>query len=103
MIAFTVSQNNQCPYCSYHHGNSLQEQASQEQLSPKPENEKETALLNFAAKITTKSYAITQKDHSHLENLGWSESERAHCLLIASYFNFANRIANASGIPIEES
>ena len=24
-----------------------------------------------------------------------------HCLLIASYFNFANRIANGSGIPVE--
>ena len=103
MIAYEVSKNNQCPYCSYHHGNSLDEQSTQEQLPSEPENEKESALLDFAVKITTKSYTITQKDHAQLEAMGWSEKERVHCLLIASYFNFANRIANASGIPIENT
>ena len=103
IVALTVSKNNQCPYCSYHHGNSLQEQARKDQLTAEPANEKEEALVDFAAKITNKPYTITQKDHDQLAAMGWNEQERVHCLLIASYFNFANRIANASGIPIEES
>ena len=102
MIAVVVAQNNECPYCVFHHDNFLQEHLDGDQLPANPKDDKETALLEFASKVTQKPYAITQADHDHLTELGWTEKERLHCLLIASYFNFANRIVSGSGVPIED-
>lgn len=102
LVAVAVSEGNQCPYCIFHHNNFLDAESEGEGTSTQP-TAAEAVLLDFARKVTGTPYAITQADHDALSAAGWSDEERAHAMIIAAYFNFANRVVSASGLPVEEA
>ena len=111
MIAVVVSSINRCYYCQVAHG------ASVRQLSKNPElgeklimnfkiadlNSRERSMLNFASKLTKKSYAISEKDRQKLRNNGFSDSDIWDIASVVGFFNMSNRLASATKMePNEE-
>ena len=111
MIAVVVSSINRCYYCQVAHG------ASVRQLSKNPElgeklimnfkiadlNSRERSMLNFASKLTKKSYAISEKDRQKLRNNGFSDSDIWDIASVVGFFNMSNRVASATKMePNEE-
>ena len=111
MIAVVVSSINRCYYCQTAHG------ASVRQLSKNPElgeklvmnfkiadlNSREKSMLNFASKLTKKSYAISEKDRQKLRKNGFSDSDIWDIASVVGFFNMSNRVASATKMePNEE-
>ena len=111
MIAVVVSSINRCYYCQVAHG------ASVRQISKKPElgerlvmnfktadlNSREKSMLNFASKLTKKSYAISEKDRQKLRKNGFSDSDIWDIASVVGFFNMSNRVASATKMePNEE-
>lgn len=64
---------------------------------------KERAMLDFAAKVTTRSADCAESDLDLLRRVGWTDEEIMDIGEIAAMFNFTNRLANAFGwVPNEE-
>ena len=103
MIAVAVSSVNQCYYCLTAHG------AAVRQLSGKPElgeqmvmnfraadlDERQTAMLEFADKLTRSPHAMTEKDREALRAAGFSDRDIWDIAGVASFFNMSNRMASA--------
>ena len=111
MIAVVVSSINRCYYCQVAHG------ASVRQISKKPElgemlvmnfkttdlNSREKSMLNFASKLTKKSFAISEKDRQKLRKNGFSDSDIWDIASVVGFFNMSNRVASATKMePNEE-
>lgn len=58
----------------------------------------ERALLEFARMITLDSRVIARTDVESVVAAGWSMDQVCEAVLIASYFNFMNRMANSFGV-----
>ena len=62
-------------------------------LPPKME-----AALDYASKLTTTPYAMTETDVERLRKNNLADEDILTVNLIASYFNFVNRIALGLGV-----
>lgn len=51
------------------------------------------AVLDYAFKLTATPHAMTEADVQRLRDCGLSDEDILAVNLIASYFNFANRVA----------
>ena len=103
MIAVAVSSVNQCYYCLTAHG------AAVRQLSGKPElgeqmvmnfraaelDARQTAMLEFADKLTRTPHAIVERDRDDLRAAGFSDRDIWDIASVASFFNMSNRMASA--------
>jgi len=103
MIAVTVSSINRCFYCLTAHG------AAVRQLSGDPKlgemlvmnyrvadlDDRQRAMLDFAAKITTASATIEESDRHQLRDVGFSDRDIFDIANVASFFNMTNRMASA--------
>ncbi len=63
-----------------------------------PISEKELAMLDFAAQSTVDATKITPKTHENLRSLGFDDTAILQITLIASWFNYINRVADSLGI-----
>jgi len=110
MVAVVVSAANRCAYDAVHHSEALEavekDPAALKNLlrefSTKHESPRSKALLAYAAKLTFDPKDITQDDIKDLRDVGLTDAEILRANLIASYFNFSNRIALGLGIDIEK-
>jgi len=110
MVAVVVSAANRCAYDAVHHSEALEaiekDPAALKNLlkefSTKHESPRSKALLAYAAKLTLDPKDITQDDIKDLRDVGLTDVEILRANLIASYFNFSNRIALGLGIDIEK-
>ena len=106
MIAVVVSSADQCPYCIQHHAAALSHYWKDEEkltrftedyrsidLTPKME-----AVLDYAFKLTTTPHTMTETDVERLRKNNLADEEILTVNLIASYFNFVNRIALGLGV-----
>jgi len=106
MIAVFVSSADQCPYCIQHHATALNHYwKSDEKLvafmndyrsievSPKMR-----AILDYAEKLTTTPYAMVEADVQRLRDCELADEDILTINLIASYFNFVNRVALELGV-----
>ncbi len=106
LIAVAVSRENGCRYCTLHHEAALEawwkdaDRVAAFRKGPGEAslNERETALVQYAVKLTAEPEKVEQEDVEALRRAGLSEEEILQANLIASYFNFANRIANGLGV-----
>jgi uncharacterized peroxidase-related enzyme len=109
MIAVAVSATNHCEYCVAHHSAALLRYVKDsrilkqlrqgqvgEALAPK-----ETGIVSYAIKITRSPEHVTREDIESLKRLGLSDREILQTAMIASYFNFVNRIASGLGVGLE--
>lgn len=110
MIAVIVSAANRSAYGAIHHSEALETVDKDpealyklmKEFTAKKESKREKALLAYAAKLTLTPKDITKDDIRDLKDAGLSDEEILRANLIASYFNFSNRIALGLGVELED-
>ena len=55
-------------------------------------------MLDFAVRLTTAAYKMTPDDLGRLRAVGFDDVAILPITLIASFFNYINRIADALGV-----
>jgi uncharacterized peroxidase-related enzyme len=61
-------------------------------------SEQDRAMLDFAVRLTTAAYKIMPEDHARLRAVGFNDVGILQITLIASWFNYINRVADALGV-----
>ncbi|MEP7274505.1 MAG: peroxidase-related enzyme [Acidobacteriota bacterium] len=106
MIAVAVSMVNRCLYCLVAHGAALREALGDPILADRITldyrraglDERLTAILDYAVKLTTTPHECLEADIVHLRSLGLTEEEVWDVIEIAAMYNFTNRMAHATGM-----
>jgi alkylhydroperoxidase family enzyme len=55
-------------------------------------------MLDYAVKLTKDATQISRDDHSRLRDAGFDDKAILQITLIASWFNYINRVADALGV-----
>ena len=55
-------------------------------------------MLDFTARLTTAAYKMTPEDLERLRNVGFDDVGILQITLIAAWFNYINRVADALGV-----
>lgn len=105
-VAVAVSVVNGCPYCVAHHAEALEhywkDRARVERFTADVRKADLTprarALVDYAVKVTTRPQEMIEADVEGLRRHGLGDAEVLTLNLIASYFNFVNRIALGLGV-----
>jgi uncharacterized peroxidase-related enzyme len=63
--------------------------------------EQDRALVDFVVQLTKDATRITPKDHEKLREVGFDDKAILQITLIASWFNYINRVADALGVGRE--
>lgn len=95
LIATEVSRTNRCDYCFHHHNEALSQNLFEEVL----EDEK-IYFKKFAEIISHHPRQAIQLKESFPYK---AEGTWEHAVMIASYFNMANRMASAMEVEVEEN
>ncbi|HYP02292.1 MAG TPA: hypothetical protein VER76_19035 [Pyrinomonadaceae bacterium] len=61
-------------------------------------SEQDRAMLDFVAQLTRDATRITPADHARLRAAGFDDKGILQITLIASWFNYINRVADALGV-----
>ena len=61
-------------------------------------SEPDRAMLDYAAKLTTGAYRVTPADLERLRHVGFDDRSILQINLIASWFNYINRVADGLGV-----
>jgi uncharacterized peroxidase-related enzyme len=61
-------------------------------------SEQDRAMLDFVAQLTKDATRITREDHERLRGVGFDDRGILQITLIASWFNYINRVADALGV-----
>lgn len=106
MIVVATSGLNQCIYCVVAHGAILRirekNQLIADQVATNYQkadiNDRQKAMLDFAVKVSQKSYEVGENDIKALLHQGFSEEDVWDIGSISALFALSNRIANMAGI-----
>lgn len=63
-----------------------------------PINETERVMLDYVAQLTRDATKISPADHERLRAVGFDDRGILQITLIASWFNYINRVADALGV-----
>ncbi len=55
-------------------------------------------MLDYAAQLTRDATRISREDHERLRQAGFNDQAILQITLIASWFNYINRVADALGV-----
>jgi alkylhydroperoxidase family enzyme len=55
-------------------------------------------MLDYVAKITQDATKVSPQDHTRLREVGFDDTGILQITLIASWFNYINRVADALGV-----
>ena len=58
-------------------------------------------MLDYVAQLTRDATRISRADHERLREAGFDDRARLQITLIASWFNYINRVADALGVGRE--
>ena len=72
--------------------------ALEEDYRSAPITEQERVMLDYAAQITRDATRISPADHERLRSVGFDDKDILQITLIASWFNYINRVADALGV-----
>jgi uncharacterized peroxidase-related enzyme len=64
-------------------------------------DERDTAMLTFVEKLTKNPPSIWRDDMDTLRKVGFDDTGILQITLIASFFNYINRVADALGVGRE--
>jgi len=67
-----------------------------------PLSEADRAMLDYVTQLTEDATRIRQKDHERLRAVGFDDRGILQITLIASWFNYINRVADALGVGREK-
>jgi uncharacterized peroxidase-related enzyme len=73
-------------------------QALQEDYKSAPISEQDRAMLDYVAQLTRDATGIGRQDHERLRAVGFDDRGILQITLIASWFNYINRVADALGV-----
>jgi uncharacterized peroxidase-related enzyme len=63
-----------------------------------PISEQDRAMLDYAVQLTRDATRISPADHDRLRSVGFDDQAILQITLIASWFNYINRVADALGV-----
>jgi uncharacterized peroxidase-related enzyme len=63
-----------------------------------PLSEADRVMLDYVTKLTKDATLITPQDHERLRSVGFDDRGILQITLIASWFNYINRVADALGV-----
>ena len=63
-----------------------------------PLSEADRAMLDYVTTLTKDATRITPRDHERLRSVGFDDRGILQITLIASWFNYINRVADALGV-----
>lgn len=63
-----------------------------------PISDQDRAMLDYVAQLTRDATGIGRKDHERLRAVGFDDRGILQITLIASWFNYINRVADALGV-----
>ena len=63
-----------------------------------PVSEQEKVMLDYVVQITRDATRISPADHERLRSVGFDDQGILQITLIASWFNYINRVADALGV-----
>jgi alkylhydroperoxidase family enzyme len=75
--------------------------ALQEDYKAAPVSGQDMAMLDYVAQVTRDATRITPADHERLRSVGFDDRGILQITLIASWFNYINRVADALGVGRE--
>lgn len=110
ILATVVSAANRCEYCIQHHAEALnyywKDRARVERLirdiNAADLSARARAMTAYAVKLTQEPHRMQERDVENLRQAGFSDEDILSINLIASYFNFVNRIALGLGVEFSE-
>lgn len=110
MLATVVSVKNRCDYCINHHGEALNNYWKDEarlkefidDYRTASISERQMAMLEYGSKLTESPGMMMEEDVAALRSAGFSDAEILRINMIASYFNFVNRIAVGLGVEFTQ-
>ncbi len=106
MISVVVSAENHCLYCLVSHGGELRRLLADEVLGDRIVFDyrragltaKQTAMLDYAVKLTREPAACTLQDVEQLRSLDFSDEAIFDIAEVTAMFNYTNRLASAIGM-----
>lgn len=106
MIATVVSVTNRCFYCSTSHAEFLRRvtlddtlvEAIRRDYRTAPIDERDKVMLEYIAQLTQDASRITRGHHARLRTAGFDDLAILQITLIAAWFNYINRVADALGV-----
>ena len=63
-----------------------------------PISEQDRAMLDYVVKLTKDATKVSADDHARLRAAGFDDQGILQVTLIASWFNYINRVADALGV-----
>ena len=63
-----------------------------------PITQQERVMLDYVVKLTRDATKIQKDDHKRLRSAGFDDKAILQITLIASWFNYINRVADALGV-----
>jgi hypothetical protein len=67
-----------------------------------PLTEQERAMVDYVVKLTKEATMVSPADHERLHRNGFDDKAILQITLIASWFNYINRVADALGVGRED-
>jgi len=61
-------------------------------------SDQDRAMLDYVAQLTRDATGISRQDHERLRAVGFDDQGILQITLIASWFNYINRVADALGV-----
>jgi len=75
--------------------------ALQEDYANAPITEQDRVMLDYVVQVTKDATRISPADHERLRAVGFDDKAILQITLIASWFNYINRVADALGVGRE--
>ena len=72
--------------------------ALQEDYTTAPISDQDRVMCDYVVQITKDATRISPKDHERLRAVGFDDKGILQITLIASWFNYINRVADALGV-----
>jgi uncharacterized peroxidase-related enzyme len=72
--------------------------ALEEDYREAPISEQEKVMLDYVVQVTRDATRISPADHERLRSVGFDDKGILQITLIASWFNYINRVADALGV-----
>ncbi len=72
--------------------------ALQEDYRTAPISERDKVMLDYVAQLTRDATLVSRQDHERLRAAGFDDRAILQITLIASWFNYINRVADALGV-----
>ena len=73
-------------------------EALQKDYRTAPISEQDRVMLDYVVKLTKDATKISPEDHVRLRSAGFDDRGILQITLIASWFNYINRVADALGV-----